>query len=150
MTEYDKKENAKRLREGLKNHIFFVAEKGKSKYGKISSLDTLQEFLQDPDVVRYPTTFTFDTDKLEKGTLVSLKPVGDDGDQFCIYLHPLLQNREEDAIHAALSTIVSVNYGKIAKEYEAELFASQILGITEEDYHLRMKSLKRNLLEERD
>ena len=145
MTDYDKKENAKRLREGLKNHILFVADKGRSKYGDISSLSTLQKFLQDPDVVRYATTLVFDADKLEKGTLLSLKPAGEDGEEFCIYLHPLLQKREHDAIQVALSSVVSINYGKIAKEYEAELFASQMLGITEENYHSRMESLKDEL-----
>jgi hypothetical protein len=145
LTDYDKKENAKRLREGLKNHILFVADKGRAKYGDISSLSTLQKFLQDPDVVRYATTLVFDADKLAKGTLLSLKPAGEDGEEFCIYLHPLLQKREHDAIQVALSSVVSINYGKIAKEYEAELFASQMLGITEEDYHSRMESLKDEL-----
>ena len=38
--EYDKKENAKRLREGLENHIRFVSEKAITKHGRPESLET--------------------------------------------------------------------------------------------------------------
>lgn len=146
MIDYDKKENAKRLREGLKNHVVFVAEKGRSKYQEITSLETVQQILNDPDIVRFPATFEFCDKNLNSSQFVSLNSVEDNPtEKFVISLHPLLQNRIEDSVKAVLYTIVNINYGKIAKEYEAELFVSLFLGIKADDYHVWTEALKEEL-----
>ena len=146
MIDYDKKQNAKRLREGLENHVILVAGKGKAKYKDITSLETAEKILLDPDIVRFPATFIFDNEHLKANQFVGVKPVEDNqSEEYSIVIHPLLQNREEDAIKAILYAIVNINYGKIAKEYEAELFASSILGISKEDCHLWAEKLKNEL-----
>jgi len=140
--EYDKKENAKRLREGLENHIRFVSEKAVKKYGRPDSMDVLSRMLEDNEIVRFPASVLFDDAGLEAGEPVKLIKVGKGQDErYEIIVHSGFERREKDVIALVLHEVVKVNYGKIAKEKESLLFASSILGMEEEAYRSRMKEL---------
>ncbi|MDT8317092.1 MAG: hypothetical protein RQ824_03740 [bacterium] len=140
--EYDKKENAKRLREGLENHIRFVSEKAVNKYGRPDSMDVLSRILEDAEIVRFPTSILFDVARLGAGEAVKLEKTGDGQDEsYQIIVHPVFEEREKDIIILVLQEIVKVNYGKIAKEKESLLFASSLLGMEEDAYQSRIKEL---------
>ncbi len=140
--EYNKKENAKRLREGLENHIYFVAEKARDKYLPLDSLEALKRVMEDREVVRFPATLAFDEADLGSGEAARVDQVPGDEESYKISVHPRFETREADAVALALYTIVKINYGKIAKEKEALLFGSLLLGITEEVYAERLKELR--------
>lgn len=145
--EYDKKKNAQRLREGLENHIRFVAGKTLEKYGDIDSLEVLRKLLEDREIVRFGTKLIFDSEQLPEGGAAGLQPLGDEpGEGYFICLHPVFEEREEDIIALALYTIPKINYGKIAKEREAELFGSILLGIEQAEYRDRVERLRSEVL----
>ncbi len=140
--EYDKKENAKRLREGLENHIRFVAEKAINKHGRPDSLEILNRLLEDSEIVRFPSTLIFDDAELKKGEAVKLDKLADGADEkYQIIIHPAFLKRDKDIIALVLYQIVKINYGKIAKEKESLLFASSILGIKDEIYQTQINEL---------
>lgn len=140
--EYDKKENSKRLREGLENHISFVAEKAANKYGRPDSLDVLNRMLEDNEIVRFPSTLIFDDAELKKGEAVKLDKIADGADEkYQITIHPAFLERDKDIIALVLYQIVKINYGKIAKEKESLLFASSLLGIKGEIYQTQINKL---------
>ena len=140
--EYDKKENAKRLREGLENHIRFVVEKAINKHGRPESLETLNRLLEDNEIVRFPSTLIFDDAELKKGEAVKLDKIADDADEkYRIIIHPAFLERDKDVIALVLYQIVKINYGKIAKEKESLLFASSLLGIKEDIYQTQINEL---------
>ncbi len=140
--EYDKKENAKRLREGLENHIRFVAEKAVNKHGRPESLEILRCLLEDNEIVRFPSSLIFDDTELKKGEAVKLDKIADGADEkYQITIHPAFAGRDEDIVALVLYQIVKINYGKIAKEKESLLFASSLLGIKEDAYKTQIKEL---------
>ena len=140
--EYDKKENAKRLREGLENHIRFVAEKAMNKHGRPESLEILDRLLEDNEIVRFPSTLIFDDAELKKGEAVKLDKIEDGADEkYQITIHPAFLKRDKDIIALVLYQIVKINYGKIAKERESLLFASSLLGIKEDIYQTQINEL---------
>lgn len=140
--EYDKKENSKRLREGLENHIRFVSEKAINKHGRPESLDTLTRLLSDNEIVRFPTSIILDDAELKEGEAVKLDKIADDTDEkYRIIIHPEFSGRDKDIVALVLYQIVKINYGKIAKEKEALLFASSLLGIKEDVYKAQIKEL---------
>ncbi|MDH3974535.1 MAG: hypothetical protein OEV42_09680 [Deltaproteobacteria bacterium] len=141
--EYDKKLNAQRLREGLENHIMMVTEKSLSRYGKMDSLETFLEALNNREVVRFPTVIDYNELALEDNQSSRLDRVNNGKDEcYCITLHPRFKGRDEDVIALALYRIVKINYGKIAKEKEALLFGSSILGIDEDAYEAWLTRLE--------
>ena len=141
--EYNKKENAKRLREGLENHIMVVAEKSMIKFGSIDTLDRLKEFLEHHEVVRFPAKWSFGDD-LGPGQFARLdQNTENEDDGFTIKVNPAFEGMERDIIAAVLYMIVKVNYGKIAKNNEAELFGSSVLGIKRDEYHEWIERLKK-------
>jgi len=140
--EYDKKENAKRLREGLENHIRFVAEKAVNKHGRPESLEILSRLLEDNEIVRFPSTLIFDDAELKKGEAVKLDKIVDGVDErYQIIIHPAFLERDKDIIALVLYQIVKINYGKIAKERESLLFASSLLGIKDDIYQAQINEL---------
>lgn len=140
--EYDKKENSKRLREGLENHILFVSQKAVNKYGRPDSMDVLNRMLEDAEIVRFPTKIIFDSAELKAGEIVKLDKIEDDADEkYQINIHPAFLKRDKDVIALVLHEIVKINYGKIAKEKEALLFASSLLGIKDEIYQTQINEL---------
>ena len=140
--EYDKKENAKRLREGLENHIRFVSEKAINKHGRPESLETLNRLLEDNEIVRFPSSLIFDDAELKEGEAVKLDKIADDTDEkYRIIIHPAFLERDKDVIALVLYQIVKINYGKIAKEKESLLFASSLLGIKDEIYQTQINEL---------
>jgi len=140
--EYDKKENSKRLREGLENHIRFVAEKAINKHGRPESLEVLARILEDREIVRFPASILFDDLELKEGEPVKLDKLADGVDEnYRIIIHPAFSGRDKDIVALALYQIVKINYGKIAKEKESLLFASSLLGIEEDVYKTQIKGL---------
>jgi len=133
--EYDKKLNAQRLREGLENHILMVAEKAFMKHGKIDSIDSFLELLNNREIVRFPTTIDFNDLTLKDKQCSKLDKIKETDDEcYRITLHPHFRGRDKDIIALALYQIVKVNYGKIAKEKEGLLFGASILAIGEDEY----------------
>ena len=140
--EYDKKQNAARLREGLENHIRFVSEKAVNKHGRPNSMGVLSQMLEDNEIVRFPTSILFADGELKEGEPIKLNKIGEGQDErYQIIVHPIFERREKDIIALVLHEVVKVNYGKIAKEKESLLFASSLLGMEEEAYQSRIKEL---------
>ncbi len=108
--EYDKKENSKRLREGLENHIRFVSEKAINKHGRPESLDTLTRLLEDNEIVRFPTSIVFDDAELKEGEVIKLDKIADDTDEkYRIIIHPAFSGRDKDIVALVLYQIVKIN-----------------------------------------
>ena len=144
--EYNKYENAKRLREGLENHIRVVADKAMEKFGEISSMDILEKLLEYNEVVRFPATVIFDDEISDKCEPVRVeRQMETPEEKYIIIINPTFKERERDIISLVLYSIVKINYGKIAKVKEAELFASLLLGISEDEYHYRYENLKKEI-----
>ena len=134
MISNDGKTNAQRLREGLTNHIRLVAGRGREKYKDLDTIETLKRFLKDSEVVRFRTELQFDENGSKEDRAVRVDKVSDDPESYRITVHPIFKGREKDVAALALSRVVKINYGKIAKEKEAALFVSTLLDMEPKRY----------------
>ena len=142
--EYDKKKNSQRLREGLRGHVEMIAQRGRLKYPSMEKLEDLYKMISDSEILRFPTSIVFVEDALSPREAVKLKRNHDTQDEsYIISLNSSLRKRELDAVMLALYVIVNINYGKIAKKEEAEMFGSALLGVSTETYGSRVESLKK-------
>ena len=53
--------------EALRNHISFKASQIREKYGNLIDIVILKKILADPECVKFPTRFMFDSAKVDEG-----------------------------------------------------------------------------------
>ena len=106
-----------------------------AKYGPRIGWDELRLLLRDPEIVRHPCEVRFDSDLLLPGEFAHAFPVGlkpEDG--FVIYVHPVYCADLSVVPYLVLHQLVHVLYGEGVSAEDAELFGSQALGVTQDEY----------------
>ena len=120
----------------LADHVAAKGGEVQSTYGPRIGWNELQRILQDRDFVRYPCEIAFDAGPLEPGELAYPSPKGDNPeDGFTLFIHPFFALDPVRVPLIALYQLVAVNYGGFASPEDAEIFASEALGMGREPYY---------------
>lgn len=123
-------------RRALRDHVAERARIVHEKYGGAIDEEALKRLLDDPEVVRYPTSIEFDAGPLEPGEFAYVAPRGErPSDGFCVYVHPYFRGRGDVLPLLVVYQLVRVNYGEIATHEEAELFGATLLGKDVDEYY---------------
>lgn len=122
-----------------------IAEKAKvirAKYGPTVDYPVLINILEDRKCVRCPVSIEFDSSQIDSGLFaVTQEIVAEQDDEYCapagyiITLHEHFKNRFDILVPLILYQLTVVNYGDIATYEDAEIFASGILGIEQDDFY---------------
>ena len=133
---------AEDFRQSLTAH---VAEKGAelcAKYGPDLDWGGLQRLLQDRACVRYPCEIAFDASALEPGEFAHPVARGErPEDGFTIHVHPIFLAQLSAVPALVLYQLVLVNYGEFASADDAEAFGAGALGLTRDEYYVRLCEL---------
>jgi hypothetical protein len=129
-------EPAANARVSLADHVAAKGAEVRSRYGPRIGWNELQRILADRDFVRYPCEIAFDAGPLEQGELAFPSPKGENPeDGFTLHIHPFFALDPVRVPLIALYQIVAVNYGGFASPDDAEIFASEALGMGREPYY---------------
>ncbi|MFQ5501302.1 MAG: hypothetical protein ACE5EQ_03255 [Phycisphaerae bacterium] len=134
-------------KQALRGHVCDKAAAAYAKYGPSIDWDTFQRMLDDPLVVRYPTTIVFDSQPLEPGEFAFVQPRGGQpAEGFQLFIHPHFRDRSDALPLLIAYHLVRVNYGEIATHEEAELFGATLLGLEVDAYYQSVCRLADELL----
>jgi hypothetical protein len=123
-------------------HILRKAAAARERHGPCIGPAEILAILNDGDIVRYPAALSFDTAFLEPGEFGWPKPLGfHPRDGFCIILHPCFEYRREAWPLLLAYLIPTINYGDLAQDRHAELFAATLLNIETETCYERLCEL---------
>ncbi len=123
-------------KQALHGHVCDKAAAAHEKYGPSIDWDTFQRMLDDPLVVRYPTTIAFDSQPLQPGEFAFVQPRGEQpAEGFQLFIHPHFRDRPDALPLLIAYHLVRVNYGEIATHEEAELFGATLLGLEVDAYY---------------
>ena len=123
-------------RRALRDHIVERAVAARERHGDPREPATFLRLLNDRSIVRYPTTIEFSAEALEPGEFAWAQPLGEHPSAgFRLFIHPLFRDRPEVVPLLAAYHLVTVNYGEIATEEEAELFGATLLGLSVDAYY---------------
>ena len=128
--------------EALQSHLVERAFKARKRYGPVIDMAAMQALLEDREFVRFPTTISFDAEPLGVNEFAWAKPMGErPSDGFTIVVHPFFEGATADLPLLIAYQLVAVNYLDLATANEAEVFASTLLGIEQEEYYRRVCEL---------
>ena len=124
-------------RQSLSSH---VARKGAeifAKYGPHIGWNELLRILEDRSFVRYPCEIVFNADPLQEGEFAHPAPIKGDCLEagFIMYVHPYFITQRQRVPCLALYQLVLVNYGEFVSSDDAEVFGSNALGISKNEYY---------------
>ncbi len=138
------------LRETMNFHLRQKAQEIKGKYGDIVTFPVLLDILQDRKFVRYPVNIIYDSTRIEAGlfinTEVTLSDQGHQPDEDDDYLkqadrrydfivHEYFEGQPDKLVPLILYHLPIVNYGDIATYEDAEVFASALMQMEQDDYY---------------
>lgn len=138
---------AEQGRAALTGHAAHCAASARARYGTVD-YPALLRILEDRTVVRYPTELAFDATELLPGEFAHAVPSGNhpaEGYRLCV--HPHFENRPQDLPLLIAYHLVRINYGQVATPLDAEVFASSLLGMDQEDYYQRICALADELVD---
>lgn len=128
--------NEAEARRAFQDHLVSKAETARLKYGLYIDLEVILKMLQDPDVVRYPTSICFDAGPLQGEEFAFVQPIGfHSSDGYCLFIHPYFQNQPEILPLLIAYHLPVINYGDIVDTEEAELYGATLLGLEVEAYY---------------
>ena len=131
--------NIEDAKASLVDHVFDCAARARQQYGPDIDLQAIAAMLEDPTVVRYPTTLVYDSRKLINDEFAFVEALGDHPvSGFRINLHQKFSTRSDLVPLLVAYHLVVVNYGEIATHEEAEVFGATLLGLDREDYYQRL------------
>ncbi len=137
VAEFKRLSTQEQEREGEDSLLAHILEKGiaaNAKYPELN-MDSMESFLQDTDCVRYPTRIVF-----EYGAEMAPHQFAQPEKDFradhphakVLYLRPALKTQERMSIAAIAYMLPLLNYGDIIRDEHCLVFASALLGITED------------------
>lgn len=90
--------------------------------------------LNDAEFIRFPTKLLFDKTILEKGQFATAFK-NENTSEYIIYIHPYFKKQLDVIPALVLYHLVVVNYGDFANYEDAEIFASTVLNMDQEEYY---------------
>ena len=138
------------LRESMNLHLRQKAQEIIDKYGSAITLSVLQDILQDRKFVRYPVNIIFDSTRIEAGLFIKTEmTVSDQGHQadedseyvkpversYDFIVHEYFEGQPDKLLPLILYHLPTVNYGDIATYEDAEVFASALMKMEQDDYY---------------
>ncbi len=134
--DHDAVATGEQAREAFGAHLKAKATAARHKYGPQIDADAIRRMLQDPEVVRYPTTIEFDAAALQAPEFAHPRPLGfHASDGYCLFVHPHFRGQPENLPFLVAYHIPSINYGGIAEAEHAELYGATLLGLDVETYY---------------
>ncbi len=149
------KELAQELRQSMAIHLSQKAQEIVKKFGSIN-YNTLEKIIQDRKFVRYPVSILFDSNRIEPGLFAiteailqdSNQPPNEDDDyirpvdrRYEIIVHEHFKGQPEKLLPLLLYQLPIVNYGDIVTFEDSEVFGSEIMGLSKDDYYKLVCSL---------
>ncbi|MCP3687644.1 MAG: hypothetical protein GY784_04445 [Gammaproteobacteria bacterium] len=137
-------------REAMNLHLRHKAQEIIEKYGPNITFKMLQEILQDPRFVRYPVNIIYDSTRIESGLFITTEVIladpnrqPDDDDEYIkqadrhydFIVHEHFKGHPEKLTPLIMYHLPTVNYGDIATYEDAEVFASALLQMQQDDYY---------------
>ncbi len=138
------------LRESMNLHLRQKAQEIKDKYGDIVTFPVLLDILQDRKFVRYPVNIIYDSTRIEAGSFIRTEmTLSDRGDQpdedddyvkqadrrYDFVVHGYFEDKPDKLVPLILYHLPVVNYGDIATYEDAEVFASALMQMEQDDYY---------------
>ncbi len=137
----EKKLTVQDARESLSSHIAWKGWELREKYGRIGWIELLR-ILEDRAECRYPCEIVFSSEELEPGEFAFPAPRGErPEDGFFMYVHPYFKDKLEMVPLLVLYQLVAVNYGDFASAEDAETFGAESLGISRDEFYLKLSEL---------
>lgn len=131
--------------EALRDHVVdkaFAAREAYGDHGGPIDAAALAELLQDSRFVRFPVRVAFGAARLQPGEFAYPEAVnGDPRQGYVLWVHPHFEARPDDVALLIAYHLVIVNYGDIADEEHAELYAATLLGMEQQTYYQRICAL---------
>ena len=123
-----------------------MTKKKEQKTQDETSNEAKEDVLDDNKNVRYLVSISFDSSRVQPGffgIIESKSSAQDESDEYAkgsdegyqIILHELFKNKPEQIVPLVLYYIPVVNYGELAVYQESEIFGSNVLGMTQDDYY---------------
>ncbi len=147
-------------RETMNLHLRQKAQEIIEKFGANITFDVLQEILQDRKFVRYPVNIIFDSARIEAGffiqTEMTLSDQSHQPDEYDDYIkpadrsydfivHEYFEGQPDKLLPLILYHLPIVNYGDIATYEDAEVFASALMQMEQDDYYQLVCDLADNI-----
>ncbi len=138
------------LRESMNLHLRQKAREIKDKYGRITTFSVLLNILQDRKFIRYPVNIIYDSTRIEAGLFIKTEVTfSDQGHQpdedddyvkqadrsYDFIVHEHFKGQPDKLIPLILYHLPTVNYGDIATYEDAEVFASAVMQMEQDDYY---------------
>jgi len=150
--EADRTVTEEELKSSVTEHAAERARAIRDKYGPDIDYPTLLKMLEDRECVRYPISIQFDSSRIDPGMFAFSEgvfeeleqPEYEDADfadyvkvaaEYKIVVHEAFENRLDVLPALVLYHLVAVNYADLATATDAELFASTVLGMNQDDYY---------------
>jgi hypothetical protein len=122
----------------LCEHATHSGAAARARHGPIDEA-AITRLLLDRQVVRYPTTLSFNAAQLEPGEFAHAILVGaHPREGYRVYVHPFFADRPGDVAYLVAYHLVTVNYGEIATHEVAETFGAELLGIPRDEYYFEL------------
>ncbi|MCP4276930.1 MAG: hypothetical protein GY779_11340 [Gammaproteobacteria bacterium] len=138
------------LRATMNLHLRHKAQEIIDKYGDSISFEVLQDILQDRRFVRYPVNIVYDSSRIESGLFLKTEMIltdqnhqPDEDDEYIkqadrrydFIVHEYFEGQADKLVPLILYHLPTVNYGDIAIYEDAEVFASALLQMEQDDYY---------------
>ncbi len=138
------------LRESMNLHLRQKAQEIIDKYGSGITFSVLQDILQDRKFVRYPVNIIYDSARIEAGLFISTEMTlaaqghrSDEDDDYVkqvdrsydFIVHEFFKGQPDKLLPLVLYHLPTVNYGDIATYEDAEVFASALMQMEQDDYY---------------
>ncbi len=138
------------LRESMNLHLRQKAQEIKDKYGDIVTFPVLLDILQDRKFVRYPINIIYDSTRIEAGFFIKTEMMlSDQGHQpdedddyvkqadrrYDFIVNEYFKGQPDKLVPLVLYHLPTVNYGDIATYEDAEVFASALMQMEQDDYY---------------
>jgi hypothetical protein len=133
-------------RESLSAAVAAIGAAICEKYGPRIGWAQLRQVMEDRTCVRYPCEIVFDAGPLEAGEFAHPVARGDrPEDGFTMHVHPFFSTQLEQVPPLVLYQLVLVNYGAFAAAGDAEAFGAAALGLSRDEYYLKVCQLADSL-----
>ncbi len=138
------------LRESMNLHLRQKAQEIIDKYGSGITFSVLQNILRDRKFVRYPVNIIYDSARIESGLFINTEMTlagqghrSDEDDEYLkqadrsydFIVHEFFKGQPDKLLPLVLYHLPTVNYGDIATYEDAEVFASALMQMEQDDYY---------------
>lgn len=118
----------------FERHLVEKASAARARFGPVIDADGILAILNDPKVVRYPTSILFDASQLQPHEFAWPRPLGfHPADGYCLLIDPIFAGEAREDLPLVIAYhIPSINYGAIVEHRHAEIFTAALLGLERE------------------